>query len=154
MALDFTKIPRHLLLLLLLFACLINLQAHTYWPPSPPQGSPIIIMPTPPHNQATDSSKCPCGTCDRTVSWSDLGVVCEGCGLWYHLACQNIPSSQYDELGDSNVHWNCTVCDFAHLSHTAFDLFGSVNSHTTSLSVSTTSISSSKFDPINKLLKI
>ena len=70
--------------------------------------------PTSPQSQLNgniSTSKYPCCTCDRSVSWRDLGVACEGCGLWYHLACQNIPSNQYDQLDDSDVIWNCTVCE-------------------------------------------
>ena len=75
--------------------------------------TPSLLSNSKTPSEPTDISRFPCGTCDLTVdSDDDLGVACDGCGLWYHLACQNIPSGEYDQLGDSNVIWHCSICEF------------------------------------------
>ena len=63
-----------------------------------------------------------CGTCDATVTSFHHGVVCEGCGQWFHAHCQSIDDSSYNHLGDPDVIWRCLICDCAHYSTTAFDL--------------------------------
>ena len=79
--------------------------------------TPSLLSNSKTPSEPTDISRFPCGTCDLTVdSDDDLGVACDGCGLWYHLACQNIPSGEYDQLGDSNVIWHCSICEFVNRS--------------------------------------
>ena len=98
-----------------------------------------------------NESKYPCGTCDRTVSWSELGVECETCGQWFHLACQSIPNDFYDRLGQSEVVWRCAICDAANYSTIAFDLFGLDRSHSHSLPISLTdsTLNDDGFNPIH-----
>jgi hypothetical protein len=45
-----------------------------------------------------------CGTCDKTVSWEERGVICETCDQWYHAGCQNIHTLSYDQLGNSELN--------------------------------------------------
>ena len=115
--------------------------------PMPATGS-SLSPPTDPSPQQDASSVCPCGTCEEPVDFSDLGVVCEGCGLWFHLACQNIPASQYSQLGDSQVKWNCTVCDLPNYSYTAFDLFGLDDQNSPDSFASFSSTNSKSFSPL------
>ena len=115
--------------------------------PMPATGSPPS---SPSHSSPKQdvSSVYPCGTCEEKVDFSDLGVACEGCGLWFHLACQNIPSAQYSQLGDSQVKWNCTVCDLANFSYTAFDLFGLDDQNTPDPLASFSSNNGKDFSPL------
>ena len=80
-------------------------------------------------NPSDNSSQAPCGTCDRPVTWSDRGIVCETCGLWYHASCQSIGNPSYDAL-NSSARWDCEICGSPNYSTIAFDLHGiSHNSH-------------------------
>ena len=65
----------------------------------------------------------PCGTCDVSVSWSEKGVACDTCGLWFHARCQSINSADYSELHDEEIKWHCAICGNPN-SDTVFDLHG------------------------------
>ena len=64
-----------------------------------------------------------CGTCDKTVDWEDMGIICETCDQWYHAGCQNIHTISYQQMGDSelNISWNCLVCNNPNYSSTVHD---------------------------------
>ena len=81
-------------------------------------------------NSSDNSSQAPCGTCDRPVTWSDRGIVCETCGLWYHASCQSVGNQSYEALESSNVRWDCEICGSPNYSTIAFDLYGISHSHT------------------------
>ena len=76
--------------------------------------------PGPTNNNA---SHYPCGTCDISVSWSEKGVACDTCGLWFHARCQSMPTLSYDNLHNDDVSWHCAICGNPN-SATAFDLHG------------------------------
>ena len=55
-----------------------------------------------------NSSYYPCGFCERKVSWSDKGVCCDDCSLWYHKSCISMRSADYDKL--ESLSWHCIKC--------------------------------------------
>ena len=64
-----------------------------------------------------NSSIYPCGFCDCKVSWTDKGVCCDDCSIWYHKSCISMPSTDYDNLEDFS--WHCIKCRTP-LSHDTF----------------------------------
>ena len=110
------------LLLLIISLLSITKQAlHPLLKPKLAQKMSLSKMST--NIQDQTESRYPCGTCDDSVHWSHRGVVCETCGRWHHTKCQNIHTRTYENLGNSQVIWNCTQCDMPNYSSTAFDLF-------------------------------
>ena len=103
-------------------------------PFSNPVMPPIPVNHPPPqpalaHQNSANDSRFPCGTCDKSVTWSQRGVVCESCGQWFHLGCQDyeLDTNEYERLGESETSWRCIICDNANHSTTAFDLHGLSN---------------------------
>ena len=52
----------------------------------------------------------PCGLCDLAVSWSEHGVQCDSCEMWFHTTCHSMSESVYEELGDTDKTWKCFRC--------------------------------------------
>ena len=54
-----------------------------------------------------------CGTCNKNVSDSDHGLLCEICESWYHSKCQKVNDAYYKLLIDysDKLHWFCTSCN-------------------------------------------
>ena len=54
----------------------------------------------------------PCGTCGSQVCDTDPAVECDNCGMWFHLQCQGLDSSWYQQLVDceQSFAWSCTTC--------------------------------------------
>ena len=50
----------------------------------------------------------PCAWCELRVDWSDTGVCCDQCDLWYHRWCISMTSAEYDGIED--VSWQCFKC--------------------------------------------
>ena len=48
-------------------------------------------------------SQYPCGHCNLEVTWSQKGIYCEECGIWYHTDCQGIGDRTYDKLSESKL---------------------------------------------------
>ena len=48
---------------------------------------------------------CACGYCQLRVSWHDLAVCCDDCGVWFHKTCQSIPSAEFSNT--ETVRWEC-----------------------------------------------
>ena len=63
-----------------------------------------------------NSSIYPCGFCDCKVLWTDKGVCCDDCSIWYHKSCISMPWTDYDNLED---FWHCIKCRTP-LSHDTF----------------------------------
>ena len=66
-----------------------------------------------------DSVKDPCGICASTVSWSDKGVVCDDCEVWFHASCVHMRSIVYN-LEQSGVPWYCWNCSLPKFSSEIF----------------------------------
>ena len=110
----------HLLkIFVILFVYILSIHFQAIYHPS---YDTIMKTSDSPSNQQDESTKFPCGTCDRTVTWEERGVACESCGLWYHASCQSIKTQTYFDLDDSNVIWNCRICGSPNYSTHPFDL--------------------------------
>ena len=53
----------------------------------------------------------PCGHCNRPVTWSQQGVCCDDCSIWFHLSCGDSNLSNYSDLESSKVNWYCFRCN-------------------------------------------
>ena len=62
----------------------------------------------------------PCGMCERKVSWSDEGVACDQCDVWYHRSCMDLCSKDYSLLSRSKEQWLCCRCDTINVSSFTF----------------------------------
>ena len=60
-----------------------------------------------------------CGTCRHPVEWEQKAVLCEVCDVWFHICCQEIPSTDYSKLDQSDVIWQCALCNSANRSTTS-----------------------------------
>jgi hypothetical protein len=71
----------------------------------------------------------PCGTCGSEVKDSDHAVECDNCCMWFHIQCQGLNSTLYQDLTNSNTSfaWTCTLCDDSNLSDISSIL--SISSH-------------------------
>ena len=54
---------------------------------------------------------CPCAMCDFPVIWSQEGIACDGCDIWYHQSCLSMCSKDFKDLKRSSVVWKCCRCD-------------------------------------------
>ena len=52
----------------------------------------------------------PCGFCDLAVSWSEHGVQCDGCSVWFHPTCHSMSETLYDQIGTTDRTWKCFRC--------------------------------------------
>ena len=50
-----------------------------------------------------------CGACKEPVTWNDKGIMCESCESWFHIQCQNVPDTDYEQLGQFSVAWICQM---------------------------------------------
>lgn len=67
--------------------------------------------------------KHPCGNCNKTVTWENKGVCCDGCDKWYHTVCQNMGDNIYECIGKSDISWICTQCGLPNWSSSFFTMF-------------------------------
>ena len=56
-------------------------------------------------------STLPCGYCELAVNWSQKGICCDDCSLWFHKTCVDISSGEYDRLSNIQVGWKCFRCN-------------------------------------------
>ena len=42
--------------------------------------------------------KYPCGICSKNVNWNAKALQCDGCDIWYHTKCSNVPPHIYKAL--------------------------------------------------------
>lgn len=59
-----------------------------------------------------DKTDTKCGSCLKTVTDQDDGVLCELCGNWFHCRCQGIAERMYKALKQykTELHWFCKGC--------------------------------------------
>lgn len=69
----------------------------------------------------------PCGNCALEVLETDPAIECNECGQWFHIQCQFIEHSTYDDLvaSDHSVSWICSNCDCPNFSNPAQSSFAS-----------------------------
>ena len=53
----------------------------------------------------------PCAVCNKSVNKNQYAVLCDMCGYWVHIKCNNITKNEYAILEDSDQAWACTVCE-------------------------------------------
>ena len=48
-----------------------------------------------------------CGYCDLAINWSQKGICCDDCSLWFHTCktCVDISSGEYGRLSNITVEW-------------------------------------------------
>ena len=66
-------------------------------------------------------SQYPCGYCKLEVTWSQKGIYCDECGIWYHTDCQGIGDGTYDKLSESKHVWLCLNCCLPNYSSSLLD---------------------------------
>ena len=67
--------------------------------------------------------KYPCGICDKAVRRNQHGILCDGCELWHHVKCIDIPFDIYRELSEQeNIDWYCQKCISPQFSDSYFDV--------------------------------
>ena len=67
-------------------------------------------------NPGPRQPKCPCGSCDRAVTWNSHGIQCDGCDRWFHTRCIGMESKEYQELRNSSTVWLCNRCGLPNIS--------------------------------------
>lgn len=62
---------------------------------------------------ASGASAETCGQCKRTFESDDEAVLCELCGIWFHITCQDLPEGVdiYKLLSLETIHWFCKSCN-------------------------------------------
>ena len=48
---------------------------------------------------------------DAQVGWTEKGVLCDGCEIWFHASCVSVSSSQYSRLNSDDNEWKCFRCN-------------------------------------------
>ena len=95
----------------------------------------------------------PCGTCDIPVTWSQEGVCCNNCSVWYHKSCEDLSSRNMSYLGCSSVIWHCCKCDSINVdsfTFNSFELFTSnIFTPLTDLDTTFKSVASSSFSQLH-----
>ena len=62
----------------------------------------------------------PCGLCEVDANWSNGGIACESCDVWYHRSCADLNMSSFNRLGSSSQIWICAKCHSSNFSHYPF----------------------------------
>ena len=95
----------------------------------------------------------PCGTCDIPVTWSQEGVCCNNCSVWYHKSCEDLSSKNMSYLGRSSASWYC--CKYDSINVDSFT-FNSIEMCTSAIftpaaeaDTSLESVASSAFSPLH-----
>ena len=87
-------------------------------------------------------SQYPCGYCNLEVTWSQKGIYCEECGIWYHTDCQGIGDGTYDKLSEPKHVWICLYCCLPNYSSSLLESLDSL--------ADTNSFSSLEFDRLDE----
>lgn len=60
-----------------------------------------------------DKTEFKCGSCLKTVSDQDDGILCEICDNWFHCRCQSVAEPLYKSINmyRKNLHWYCKGCN-------------------------------------------
>jgi len=99
-----------------------------------------------------NASVFPCGTCDAAVTWTQEGVCCNNCSIWYHKSCEDI-SKNMSYLNRSSVVWHCCKCDSLNVDSFTFNSYELTTSNfftpLSNLDSTFESVTSACFSPIH-----
>ena len=64
----------------------------------------------------------PCGNCALIVQDTDPAIECDDCGQWFHIQCESIGQSTFDDWvnTDRSFSWVCSKCESLNLTHFDF----------------------------------
>ena len=62
----------------------------------------------------------PCGLCEIDANWSNGGIACEHCDVWYHRDCTCLNLSSFNRLASPSRIWICYRCSSKNFSHFPF----------------------------------
>ena len=51
-----------------------------------------------------------CECCRTSVEFSKLPIQCDSCFYWFHGKCEKLTKKEWNQLGCSNLTWNCKAC--------------------------------------------
>ncbi|CAB4045321.1 RNA-directed DNA polymerase from mobile element jockey-like, partial [Paramuricea clavata] len=63
-----------------------------------------------------EDCKRPCGICSDPIMVDQLGMNCDECDTWIHLACCEFDDDTHDILSGSSLTWLCPACGFSNFS--------------------------------------
>ena len=69
-------------------------------------------------NDANDIN--PCGMWEIDANWSNGGIACEHCDVWYHRDCASLNLSSFNRLAYLSRIWICYKCSSKNFSHFPF----------------------------------
>ena len=58
--------------------------------------------------------------CEVDANWSNGGIACESCDVWYHRSCADLNMSSFNRLAFSSRIWICAKCHSSNFSHYPF----------------------------------
>ena len=100
-------------------------------------------------NPGPRKPKYPCGECNKACTsykGAKASILCESCNAWFHSECVGLSDSALDNLGRSDLPWECCRCGLPNFSSGLFnstELDGSSTEDTSNSQHSTSSTSSS-----------
>ncbi|WAQ93543.1 hypothetical protein MAR_006014 [Mya arenaria] len=65
----------------------------------------------------------PCGHCELSVTWTQIGVCCDGCGVWHHKSCEAIDTKEMEHLEGSSVVLFCCICESMNIDSFTFNSY-------------------------------
>ena len=71
-------------------------------------------------NPGPGGSSFPCGLCEIEANWSNGGIACEHCDVWYHRNCARLNLSSFNRLASPSRIWICYKCSSKNFSHFPF----------------------------------
>jgi hypothetical protein len=57
----------------------------------------------------------------KNVNWNAKSLQCDGCDIWYHTKCSNVPPHIYKALQGNNLSWIFFQCGLPNFSTTFFE---------------------------------
>ena len=71
-------------------------------------------------NPGPGGSSFPCGLCEIDANWSNGGIACEHCDVWYHRDCARLNLSSFNRLASPSRIRICYKCSSKNFSHFPF----------------------------------
>ena len=60
-------------------------------------------------NPGPGGSSFPCGLCEIDANWSNEGIACKHCDVWYHRDCARLNLSSFNRLASPSRIWISTI---------------------------------------------